>query len=188
MRLIIIIIVGLTFWTCKSNNDDFDPFDNEFLFHDKIDIADYDSIFIDGGYWALQKSKSGLESFYILQQPSYFFMKDKIVGKGFRLVVDSIEMTDCNSKFYDSYDDANDMLKKLFDRNPIDFEKVKARLLRLGVIDIKMLSDSIVPFKLEITNLERKTFKARLEADCNFEGHVIRHIDFTNLKDDLPDK
>ncbi|MFN7495574.1 MAG: hypothetical protein ACK5RG_21820, partial [Cyclobacteriaceae bacterium] len=90
MRLIIIIIVGLTFWTCKSNNDDFDPFDNEFLFHDKIDIADYDSIFIDGGYWALQKSKSGLESFYILQQPSYFFMKDKIVGKGFRLVVDSI--------------------------------------------------------------------------------------------------
>jgi hypothetical protein len=187
VKFILLLAIGLTFWSCKSSNDDFDPFDKDFSFHNKINIADYDSIFDDIEYWTLQNRYSGLNTFYILYRPPYFFMNDKIVGKGFSLVIDSIATTDCGSEFYGK-DDPDNILKKLCSQNPIDFEEVKARLLGLGITDIKILSDTIVPFKLEITNFDRKTFNAKLETECNFQGHVIRHIDFINVKEDLPGK
>lgn len=186
MRVIALLIIGLSLWSCQASNDNFDPFDNDFSFHNKINIDEYDSLFDDIAYWQLQNGDSGLNTFYVLYRPPYFFMNDRIVGKGFSLVVDSIKTIDCSSEFYGKHD-AKSILKNLCNKNPIDFEEVKARLLGLGVIDIRILSDTAIPIKLEITNIDHKTFNAKLEADCNFNGYVVRHIDFINVKDELSD-
>ena len=183
MRIIIILISGLTFWSCKSSNDNFDPFDDDFSLHNKIDIANYDSLFDDIDYWALQKRDNGLKTFYVLYRSPYFFINDKIVGKGFSLLIDSIATADCNFRFYQRAD-TDDVLKELYAQNPIDFELVKVKLFELGVTEIKILSDTVLPIQLEITNLDRKLFNAKLHAECNFEGHIIRYINFTN--DNLP--
>ncbi|UXE67243.1 MAG: hypothetical protein KA713_01390 [Chryseotalea sp. WA131a] len=177
MRLFTLFIVGLIALGCKSSNDDFDPFDKDFKFHNKMNVAECDTIWDTCGYWTFEHdNKNGLKTFY-------GFLLEDVVGKGFSLDVDRINSTECDSLFYRK--DFDNIMKELFMQNPIDIEKIRPRLLGLGVINIKIVSDTLVPYKIEITNSENKIFTAWLRGDCDWQGQVIRHIDFTNLKDEL---
>ena len=176
MKLIMFVFLGLTFWACKSSNDNFDPFDKDFSFHNKMNVAEYDTIWDTCGYWSFgNDNKSGLKTFY-------GFFLDDVIGKGFSLEIDKINTTDCDSLFYKM--DRNKFLTDLFIQNPINLEEVKPKLLGLGVTSLKIISDSGFPFKLELTNSENATFIAWLRADCDSKGRIIRHLVFTNSKDE----
>jgi hypothetical protein len=184
MRIIMLLIVGLTFWTCKSSNDNFDPFDKDFSFHNQINIADYDSIFDDIDYWALQKNGSELDTYYLLYRPPYFFMPDRIVGKGFSLEIDRVPTPVCESSFNpDSplYQKGREnVVEEIFKERPIDLKKIKSNLTDFGIANIKVISDTT----LEIENLEGQIFTARIDWHCDFEkGEVLRVIHFMNQKD-----
>lgn len=177
MRLVILFVIGLITWGCKSSNEDFDPFDKDFKFHNKMNVADCDTIWDTCGYWTFEHDdKNGLKTFYE-------FLFDDVIGKGFSLEVDRINTTECDTLFYRK--DFDKIVRELFIQNPIDLSKIQPRLLGLGVTNIKIVSDTMIPFKLEITNSENKTFKGLLRGDCDWNGHIIRHIDFTNLKDEI---
>jgi hypothetical protein len=145
-----------------------------------MNVAEYDTIWDTCGYWAFEHDdKNGLKIYY-------GFLFDDVVGKGFSIEVDRINTTECDSLFYRK--DFDKIMKKLFIQNPIDLNKIQPRLFKLGVTNIKVVSDKLIPYELEITNSENKTFKGWLRGDCDWNGHVIRHIDFTNLKDETLDE
>jgi hypothetical protein len=171
MKKLLIIIIALSIWSCQSSNDSFDPFDKDFSFHNTMNTAEYDTIWDSCGYWDFEKSNHGLKTAYIF----YF---DDIIGKGFSLEIDSIETNDCDSLFYDR-DDKN-TIEDLFTQYPIKVTEVKARLSNLNVSEVKILSS----FEVEITNSENKIFKASIRVDCNWNGKIFRHLDFTNAIDD----
>jgi len=135
-----------------------------------------DTIWDTCGYWAYEyDNKTGLKTFYA------FFDVD-VIGKGFSLEVDRINTTGCDSLFY--LTDYDSVIKELFSQNPVDIEKTKPRWFELGITNIKIVSDTIIPYKIEITDTERRTYAAWLRGDCNGNGQLIRHIDFLNEKDE----
>jgi hypothetical protein len=175
MRLSILFLIGLIILSCKSNNDDFNPFDDDFRFHNKINLTEYDTIWDTCGFWSFEHdNKKGLKTFY-------GFLFDEAVGKGFSIEIDKIKTINCDSLFY--REDYNNILAELFAQNPINLAKLKPLHLGLRITDMKIVSDSIVPYKIEITSSDNKIFKAWLKADCDSTGQLIRNLYFINLKD-----
>jgi len=82
MRVLIPIILLLAIWTCRSKNDDFNPFDNDFSFHNKMKVAEYDTIWDTCGYWSFEHdNNNGLRTYY-------GFLFDDLIVKGFSLEID----------------------------------------------------------------------------------------------------
>jgi hypothetical protein len=70
---IIIIVAWCT--GCKSSNTNFYPFDQDFRFHKNFNLADYDTIMGECGYWNLTNRKDG--TYY-----QFFSKKEENSSKG----------------------------------------------------------------------------------------------------------
>jgi hypothetical protein len=171
MKKLLIIIIALSIWSCKSSNDSFDPFDKDFKFHNSMNIAEYDTIWDSCGYWCFARdNKKGLTTYY------GFFDID-VIAKGFSLEIDSLETNECDSLFYNR---DNNVIENLFIKHPLNAAEIKARLSDLNINEVKILS----PFEAEIINSENKILKASLHGNCNWNGKIIRSLDYSNAIDD----
>lgn len=124
MRITLLLLFFLHSVTgCGPKNRDFNPFDDEFHFHKRFDISEYDTIRIECGYWNLTNRSSGAYYQFFEDQP-------EIVGKGFRVYVDVAEV-----------DTTKDLPSKEFgemvDKDPINLDQLKTRVSSLGIKDVK---------------------------------------------------
>lgn len=160
--------------SCGSGNDDFDPFDNDYGFHNNMKLADYDTIWDTCGYWGLEsRQQDGLTTFYL-------FFEDDIEGKGFSVEMDRVRTEFCDSMFYRATRDQ--IMADLFVQNPVNLVPVKTRLRELGVADVRFVADSSIPFQVEIIDSNNQKFEARIEMNCDPGGYIVRSIMYINSK------
>jgi hypothetical protein len=179
MRLLTIFAIAFILWSCKSSNDDFDPFDEDFKFHNKMNKSEYDTIWDSCGYWTYEKDlKNGIKI-------AYGFYFDELVGKGFSLEIDKISTVECDSLFYTN--DYHNVLARSLEQNPIESERIESRLSVFGVKHIKILNDTLNRYSVEIINSDDMQFSARITTDCDGNGYITRHIYFMNAKDSFED-
>jgi hypothetical protein len=119
------IIISVMFWcfSCGPRNEYFNPFDNEFRFHRRFNLADYDTIRIECGYWNLtNRNDGGYYQFYI-DSPG-------VVGKGFNVYID-VAVPDTTrvltpAEFWE-----------IVESNPIDLAELKSKVSKLNIKDVR---------------------------------------------------
>jgi hypothetical protein len=119
------ILIILCALSCRAPNREFNPFDQEFRFHQSFRIEDYDTITGECGYWNLTNRIDGGYYQFYMDEP-------EIVAKGFNVDMRIAEA--------DGIEDlSNDEVQKLFDSHPIDLLQLKKELSKLNVVDVKYM-------------------------------------------------
>ena len=171
MRNVGLIIMIMSISSCRPDNADFDPFDNEFKFHQNFKLQDYDSITGECGYWNLtKKNNNGLWTYY------QFFLDEEIVAKGFSLDIDEIPIIN-----KDSLNTENGIIK-LLERYPIDFESAKQKLSIFNIREIKIKEPVSTLMRIELIDSKDSVYQASIMTFFE-ETKMTRQLTYFNNKE-----
>ena len=163
MKILVTILVGTMLIGCKTKNIDFDPFDNDYRFHKNFRLSDYDTIRIECGYWNLTNKHNG--SYY-----QFFLDESEIVGKGFNLTLDEIQVS------YPDYDSINSIFKSM-QKKLIDITSIQERLKQFGIKQVTLLPDSVLFDRLEMIDERDSVFYANILSQVE-NNKIIRQISY----------
>jgi hypothetical protein len=152
-----------------SEMDNFNPFDENFEFHDNIQFAEYDTILEECGYWRLIKEGRGGYIFYQLLDK-----KPEIWAKGFTVDLDEIEILEVANQ--EGFLAIND----LFLRVPIDTNGIRSALARFDIVDFKV-SDPAFPYTIQMIDSRGNKFVGYIRA-WRDDKTLGRYLDFYNDK------
>jgi hypothetical protein len=154
-----------------SEMDNFNPFDENFEFHDNIQFADYDTIIGECGYWHLAREDRGVYIFYQL------FNKDpEIWAKGFTIDLDEVEIPEwINQEDFLAIND-------LFLRVPIDTSEIRTALTKFDIVDFKV-SDPAFPYTIQMIDSKGNKFVGYIHA-WRDDKTLRRYVEFNNSKND----
>jgi len=129
-RISILLIIS-TVLSCQQSSTDFNPFDNDFRLHSKMDFASYDTVLVQCGFWNLTMRSDNLSTYY-----QFFTDETPVVAKGFDFLINDLKVdTIQNDTQYDSLDNILKLIS-------IDTSLIKQQLMVLGIKDIVILNDS----------------------------------------------
>lgn len=157
--------------SCQPDNIDFDPFDNEFKFHQNFKLQDYDSITGECGYWNLTKTDNGLGTYY-----QFFLDEKEIVAKGFNLDIDEIPIINI-----DSLNSENGIIR-LLEGHPIDFESAKQKLTIFNIKEIKVKEPVSTFMRIELIDNRDLIYQADITTFVE-ETKMIRKLTYFNIKE-----
>lgn len=170
MRRLPYIIIITFFWTgCKHSNTDFNPFDQDFQFHKNFNVADYDTIMGECGYWNLTKRIDG--TYY-----QFFDNKKEIVAKGFNVAFDEITISN-----YDSLEH-NELMTKAIKEYSFDINTIKQSLQKFQLKEIKFRYDTSLFPAIEMVDEEDSTHYASLTLEFDGKDKIVREVRYFNGK------
>jgi hypothetical protein len=165
----LILIVAIASGCYEPKNYDFNPFDDEFLFHKNFKISDYDTIMGECGFWNLTKRNDGLETYY-----QFFTNKKPIVAKGFDLDIDEILVDDKDSLESETY------LKKLWRNRPINFELVRQRLSPFKIKEINIVRQTDAYLDIELIDVRDSVYTASIIMALLEDNKITRQLQYFN--------
>jgi hypothetical protein len=167
MKIFVTILIGTILIGCGPQNNDFDPFDNEYRFHKTFRQSDYDTINGECGYWNLTNRDDG--TYY-----QFFLDESEIVAKGFNLIIDEIQVSNLN----------NDSINRLFEsieNKTIDINLIQERLKQFKIKQVTFLPDSTLINRLELIDENDSTYYADVLPFYE-NNKIFRQISYFNGK------
>lgn len=166
--------ISAVFIACKPHNEDFNPFDNEFEFHQNFKLSDYDTVWGECGYWNFTNRNNG--TYY------QFYLGEKdIVAKGFNIDFD--QQIFINP---DTTDDYRVYSERVY-LDPIDTNLVKKCLLNLKIEKVRFIYDSSRIPSIEIIDSTDSIRQISLSGyfsinEFSKELKLVRQISYYNDK------
>lgn len=155
-RLATIILVLTIVFGCQPKNRDFNPFDDEYKFHDKFKLSDHDTVMGECGYWNLTNRKDG--TYY-----QFYLSEKEIVAKGFNITLD-----DFNVDFGEDGPNPHEFVEAL-KSHPLDTTRIKSLV---EIFDLKK-----VTFLYDTTSLTGLAM-----VDQNDSVHLAEVVPFWNAR------
>ena len=149
----------------------FNPFDQNFEFHDNIRFAEYDTILEECGYWRLARDDRGVSIFYQLLDKN-----PEIWQKGFTLELDEVEIPEAANQ--EGFLAINDLFLKV----PIDITGIRTALAKFDIVDFKMSAPAF-PYAIQMIDSKGNKFVGYIHA-WRDDKTLGRFLEYRNGKDD----